>query len=112
MLAARAASPAPHGATAQARAAGRPVAAQIALSNAAVVIYQPQVESWDGNQIQVRAAVSIKPAGAQGPSFGAVFATARTEVDRVARTVVFNDLPSRRATSRRCPTRVRPMRAS
>ena len=64
----------------------------IALSNAAVVIYQPQVESWDGNQIQVRAAVSIKPAGAPAPSFGAVFATARTEVDRVARTVVFNDL--------------------
>ena len=64
----------------------------IALSNAAVVLYQPQVESWDGNQIQLRAAVSIKPAGSQSPSFGAVFATARTEVDRVARTVVFNDL--------------------
>jgi hypothetical protein len=65
---------------------------QMALSNAAVTIYQPQVESWDGNQIQLRAAVSIKPAGAPAPSFGAVFASARTEVDRVARTVVFNDL--------------------
>ncbi len=64
----------------------------IALSNASVVVYQPQVESWDGNQIQLRAAVSVKPAGSQTPSFGAVFATARTEVDRVARTVVFNDL--------------------
>ena len=65
---------------------------QIALSNAAAVIYQPQVESWDGNQIQVRAAVSVKPAGAAGPSFGSVFATARTEVDRASRTVTFNDL--------------------
>ena len=64
----------------------------IPLSNAGALIYQPQVESWDGNQIQVRAAVSIKPTGAPAPSFGAVFATARTEVDRVARTVVFNDL--------------------
>ena len=64
----------------------------IQLSNATVTIYQPQVEAWDGNQIQVRAAVSIKPAGAQAQSFGAVFATARTEVDRTLRTVVFNDV--------------------
>ena len=64
----------------------------IPLSNAIVTIYQPQVEAWDGNQIQVRAAVSIKPAGTQAASFGAVFATARTEVDRTLRTVVFNDV--------------------
>ena len=64
----------------------------IQLSNAAVVIYQPQVEAWDGNQIQVRAAVSIKPAGAAALSFGAVFATARAEVDRALRTVVFSEV--------------------
>lgn len=65
---------------------------QIQLSGATALIYQPQIETWDGNQIQVRAAVSIKPAGAQAQSFGAVFATARTEVDRAARTVVFSDV--------------------
>jgi hypothetical protein len=65
---------------------------QIQLSGAAVTVYQPQVDAWDGNQIQVRAAVAIKPTGAASPSFGSVLATARTEVDRVARTVVFNDV--------------------
>ncbi len=82
-----------HLALAQAPAApADPWPRTIQLSNAAVVIYQPQVEAWDGNQIQIRAAVSVKPAGAAAPSFGAVFATARTEVDRTMRTVVFNDL--------------------
>ncbi len=83
----------PGGAVAQAPATpADPWPRTIQLSNATVVVFQPQVEAWDGNQIQIRAAVSIKPTGAPGPSFGAVFATARTEVDRVARTVVFNDL--------------------
>jgi len=65
---------------------------KVELSSATVLVYQPQVESWDGNQMQIRAAVSVKPAGAQAQSFGAIFATARTEVDRVARTVVFRDI--------------------
>ncbi len=62
------------------------------LSNATVVVYQPQVESWDGNQIDIRAAASIEPKGAAAKSFGAVFAHARTEVDRAARTVTFVDM--------------------
>ncbi len=63
---------------------------QIQLSNAQALVYQPQIEAWNGNQVQIRAAVSIKPAGAEAQIFGAVFATARAEVDRAARTVVFS----------------------
>ena len=62
------------------------------LSNATVMVIQPQVEAWDGNRSQIRAAVSIKPAGTPARIFSAVFATVRTEVDSVARTVVFADL--------------------
>jgi hypothetical protein len=64
----------------------------VSIQNAAVLMYQPQVNSWVGNQIDLRAALALKPAGAQQESFGVVFATARTQVDKVARTVVLENL--------------------
>ncbi|MCC6380641.1 MAG: carbohydrate-binding family V/XII [Burkholderiales bacterium] len=64
----------------------------MSVANAAVLIYQPQVKSWTGNQIDFRAALAIKPTGATNETFGVVFATARTQVDKVARTVVFENL--------------------
>ena len=64
----------------------------VSISNAAVLAYQPQVNSWDSNRIDIRFALAIKPTGAAGESFGVVFATARTQVDKVARTVVFENL--------------------
>src|SRR5262245_3149377 len=64
----------------------------ISISNAAVLVYQPQVNKWEGNQIDFRAALAIKPTGAKDETFGVVFATARTQVDRVARMVVFENL--------------------
>ena len=64
----------------------------ISVPNAAVLMYQPQVNSWVGNQIDFRAALAIKPAGATSETFGVVFATARTQVDKVERTVVFQNL--------------------
>jgi hypothetical protein len=65
---------------------------QIALSNGTALIYQPQVSAWDGNQIQIRAAVAIKPAGSNAQTYGSIFATATTQVDRVARTVMFSNV--------------------
>jgi hypothetical protein len=62
------------------------------LANASVLVYQPQVNKWEGNQIDFRAAVAILPVDAKSETFGVVFATARTQVDRVARTVVFENL--------------------
>lgn len=64
----------------------------IQLPNASVLVYQPQVEAWNGNQIQLRAAMALQPAGTKAETFGTVFATARTEVDHETRTVVFSDI--------------------
>ena len=64
----------------------------LSLSNAAVLVYQPQINQWTDNRIDFRAALAIKPTGAQQETFGVVFATARTQVDKVARTVVFENL--------------------
>ena len=64
----------------------------ISMSNAAVLVYQPQVNSWTGNQIDFRVAMAIKPTGATNETFGSAFVTARTQIDKVARTVVFENL--------------------
>ncbi|MEO8124039.1 MAG: hypothetical protein ABI633_08320, partial [Burkholderiales bacterium] len=65
---------------------------QVNLTNGTVMMYQPQVSSWVGNQIEFRSALAIHPKGAKGESFGVLFATARTQVDKVSRTVVFEDM--------------------
>ncbi len=65
---------------------------KVDLSNATVLVYQPQINSWDGNKLDLRAAIAIQPVGATQESFGVVFATARTQVDRVARTVVLENV--------------------
>ena len=88
----------PHVAAAQTPAAATaklpadPWPRDVSISNAAVLVYQPQVNKWTDNQIDFRCALAIKPAGAKEETFGVVFATARTQVDKVARTVVFEKL--------------------
>ena len=62
------------------------------LSNGQVLVYQPQVNSWTDNRLDFRAALAIKPTGAKEETFGVVFATARTQVDKVLRTVTIEDL--------------------
>ena len=57
-----------------------------------MLVYQPQVNTWDGNRIDFRSALAIKPLGAKEEAFGVIFANARTQVDKVARTVVFEDM--------------------
>jgi hypothetical protein len=64
----------------------------VSISNAALLIYQPQVNSWVDNKLDFRSAMAIKPTGAKEETFGVVFATARTQVDKVARIVVFENL--------------------
>jgi len=77
----------------------------ISLPNAAVLVYQPQVNSWIGNQIDLRAALAIKPAGATQETFGVVFATARTQVDKIGRMVVFENLQVTKADFPTLPNR-------
>ncbi len=64
----------------------------VSVPDAAVLVYQPQVNSWIGNKLDFRAALAIKPTGSTEETFGVVFATARTQVDKIARTVVFENL--------------------
>jgi hypothetical protein len=62
------------------------------LIDAQVLVYQPQINSWTDNQLDFRAALAIKPTGAKAETFGVIFATTRTQVDKVLRTVTFENL--------------------
>jgi LysM repeat protein len=65
---------------------------QIQIGGQTLTVYQPQVESWTGNQIAFRAAVAVKPAGQGEETFGVVQAQAQTQVDRAQREVVLQDM--------------------
>ena len=56
------------------------------------LIYQPQLDSWSGVSLEGHAAVSVQPAGAKDPTFGVIWFTARTDVDKVNRVVFLEDL--------------------
>jgi len=65
---------------------------KVDLANASLLVYQPQINTWEGNRLDFRSAVAIQPVGAKQETFGVFFATARTQVDKVARTVVLENL--------------------
>ncbi len=81
------------------------------LSNGQVLVYQPQVNKWDGNRIDLRAALAVKPTGAKDESFGVIFASARTQVDKVMRTVVFEDMKISKVDFPTLPDRGAPLTA-
>src|SRR5271166_251473 len=54
------------------------------------VVYQPQVDKWDGNRVDLYAAVEFK-AGKDSPAkYGVVWFQARTEVDKLNRLVTLD----------------------
>lgn len=55
-------------------------------------VYQPQVEKWAKNRIEQRAAVSVQSSASAEPTFGVIWMTARTEVDKASRKVSFEDV--------------------
>ena len=58
-----------------------------------VLIYQPQVEVFTGNNLEARAAVSIKSAATGNtPVFGAVWIKAKLDTNRDTRTAVIRDI--------------------
>jgi hypothetical protein len=73
-------------------APGDPWPRQFKLNNAAVLVYQPQVDSWENNILSFRAVVSITPNGSKQEILGVIWATARTQVNRVSRIVVLEDI--------------------
>lgn len=64
----------------------------ITLSNADALIYQPQIESWVGNQLKWRVAVALRPTGTKNETFGVMWGSARTEVDRMTRSVALEEI--------------------
>ena len=65
---------------------------QIDSDRATVVIYQPQLESFEGNTLTGRSAVSVTMADSTQPVFGAVWMSARVETDREERMVTVVDV--------------------
>ena len=60
---------------------------------AVVVIYQPQVETFSGNNIEARAAVSVKtPSTGDAPVFGAVWIKSKLDTNRDTRTAALRDI--------------------
>ncbi len=57
-----------------------------------IEIYQPQPDSLQDNRLKARAAVSLLPAGANEPLFGAIWIEARLETDRDNRTATLTDI--------------------
>jgi hypothetical protein len=64
---------------------------EVTVTGATLLIYQPQLSSWQGNTLALRAAVAVRPTGGKQETFGVVWATARTQVDRVSRIVTLED---------------------
>jgi hypothetical protein len=58
----------------------------------AIDVYTPQLDSWDGRTVEYHAAVSITAAGAKEPTFGVLFASAKTDVDKTTRLVELSKL--------------------
>src|SRR5262249_55039291 len=58
---------------------------EVKVSNAALLVYQPQVESWTGNMLSFRSAVAVRPTSAKDEVFRVIWATARTQVARSTR---------------------------
>jgi len=56
-----------------------------------ISIYQPQIEVFEQNKIEARAAIAIKVKG-KAPVFGAMWFTSKAETDLDEREIIFNDL--------------------
>jgi hypothetical protein len=57
-----------------------------------IVIYQPQPESFDGDRIEARFAMSVTPTEAEEPVFGVAWVNARVSTDRDQRTARVVDI--------------------
>jgi len=65
-----------------------------------ILVYQPQLESLKGNELAVRAAVSVQKAGGAAPVFGGIWFSARLLTDRDQRSATPVDV---RITASRFP---------
>jgi len=57
-----------------------------------VQVYQPQVERWEDNRLDAYSAVSVQSNQSQEPTYGTIYFTARTDVDKDNRIVTLEDM--------------------
>lgn len=76
----------------QAASAADPWPREIKAKEGKVVIYQPQLESFQGDKVAVRAAVSVQKTDMKAPVFGVVWFDSRIATDRDKRTVEFQEI--------------------
>jgi hypothetical protein len=65
---------------------------QIHADGNTITVYQPQLDSWQDNRLTGGAAVSIQAASSPSPTYGVIWFSARTEVDRAAEEVTLRDI--------------------
>ena len=59
--------------------------------NETISMYQPQVESWKGDEVHAYAAIAVTSTANKTTKYGVLWFTARTEVDKVNRQVTLDD---------------------
>ena len=60
---------------------------EVLSTEGTITMYQPQIESYSGDSLKARAAVSIVQTGKDEPVFGAIWVTCRVLTDRPTRIV-------------------------
>ncbi|WP_172965416.1 LysM peptidoglycan-binding domain-containing protein [Candidatus Thiodictyon syntrophicum] len=65
---------------------------KVQVDDRTLLVYQPQIVSWGGNELVLRAAVAVLPLGQGDEAFGVIEAQAQTQVDRVQRLLVLQGL--------------------
>jgi hypothetical protein len=69
---------------------------EVLSTEGTITMYQPQIESYSGDSLKARAAVSIIQVGKDEPVFGAIWVTCRVMTDRPTRTVKLEEMEVRR----------------
>ena len=64
---------------------------EVRSSAGTIVVYSPQFDSFSGDSLNARAAISVTPAGTGKTTFGAVWIQAHAAVDRETRIVTLTD---------------------
>jgi hypothetical protein len=69
---------------------------EVLSSEGTITMYQPQIESYSGNSLKARAAVSFVAIGKEDPVFGAIWVNCKVLTDRPTRTVKIEEMEVRR----------------
>ena len=56
------------------------------------LIYQPQVDKWEGNRVYLYSAVEMTTGQNKNPTYGVIWFNARTEVDKINRLVTLDNM--------------------